>query len=374
MSDYQIPSIHKGSKVLLQLSGGKDSIACMILLKENNIKFDAIHFIHDYCYSLPTSMAKKACDTLGVQLNIVDISNEIDNTFLNHRFTERPCRHCKGIMDRITVDFATVNDYSVICVGDTKDDKTLINRIVNTEGNLKYFSRYFNKSVSLPDSISIYRPLLKYDSEQTERLVLSRFPWFKRVNDTGDKYFEYSREGCPLQFKDYGAAYTKDMMYKLKHLNTLCGEYASLMGIRASIHLPSEFIITIPKGYEDECRRYLLTHGANLQSISSERKDYTVNRIMIDLNLNNSMRDTDIIKVVCDRFIERLGITGDIEFHDKIGHISNDSVTIDFVSVNIGRFLIFITSQKLLWEPLFIENLCIEIFHTKNFKVLNYQI
>ena len=57
MSKSQICDIQEDSRVLLQLSGGKDSIACMILLKENGVKFDAIHFVHDYSYSLPTSMA-----------------------------------------------------------------------------------------------------------------------------------------------------------------------------------------------------------------------------------------------------------------------------------------------------------------------------
>ncbi len=374
MSKYRIPYIHKDSKVLLQLSGGKDSIACMILLKENNIKFDAIHFIHDYSYSLPTSMAKKACDALGVQLNIVDISKEIENTFLNNRFTERPCRYCKGIMDRFSLDFAAANAYSLICVGDTKDDKTLINRLVQNDGFVHHISRYFNQTVSLPEGISIYRPLLEYDSDKTIKLVLSRFSWFKRVNDTGDKYYEYSREGCPLQYKDYGAKFSKEMMCKLKYLNTLCGEYASLTGIRASIHLPSEFIITIPKGYEDECRQYLLAHGADLHSKPSECDADKVNHIIIDLKLNNSMRDVDILKVICCRFIERLGFIENLVFCDKIGHLSNSIATIDIISVSINRILISIASQESIWQPLFIENLCVEIFHTRNFKILNYQI
>ena len=52
-------------------------------------------------------------------------------------------------------------------------------------------ARLKNVCVSLPEEISIYRPLLEYDSDKTTKLVLSRFTWFTRVNDTGDKYFEY---------------------------------------------------------------------------------------------------------------------------------------------------------------------------------------
>lgn len=374
MSKNQIPFIPKDSKVLLQLSGGKDSIACMILLKEHDVRFEAIHFIHNYGYSLPTSMAKKACDALGVKLNVVDISSEIEDVFLKNRFTGRPCRYCKGIMDRITVNFALTNVYSFICVGDTKDDKTLINRLIKCEGSANHISHYFNLSVFLPNEVSIYRPLLEYDSEDTIRLVISRFPWFKRINDTGDKYFEYSREGCPLQFKDLGAEYSKDLMQNLKYLNTLCGEYASLMGIRASIHLPSEFIVTIPQGYESGCKQYLLTHGAKLRLNPNEYDILDINHIIIDLYLNITMRKDDIIEIASNRFIERLGISGDLNFSHKIGHMSNNVITVNVISINTDRLLISITSQEPEWELSFIENLCLEIFHTRNFKVLNYKI
>lgn len=374
MSKSQIHDIQEDSRVLLQLSGGKDSIACMILLKENGVKFDAIHFVHDYSYSLPTSMAKKACDTLGVQLKIIDITREIENTLLSDGFSERPCRYCKGIMDRITIDFAIANAYSLICVGDTKDDKTLINRLLQNEGSVYHISRYFNQSVPLPEGISIYRPLLDYDSDKTIKLVSSRFTWFERVNDTGDKYFEYSREGCPLQFKDYGAKYSKEMMCRLKKLNTLCGEYASLNGIRASIHLPSEFIITVPKGYENDCRRYLVSHGADLNQTPSECESHKACHIVVDLNLNNRMHDAEIIKVAFDRFIERLGILGNLVFCDRIGHLSNDIVVIDVIPVSLNRILVSMVSKETIWQPLYIENLCVEIFHTRNIKVLDYKM
>lgn len=365
-----IPNLSKGTKVLLQLSGGKDSIACMIHLKKHNIEFETIHFIHEYGYNLPTIMAEKACEAFKVRLHVVDVSNEIKSRFLND-FKDRPCRYCKGIMDKITVDFAQANHFQLICVGDTKDDKTLINRLEIIEEGNHDISHYFNQAVSLPDDISIYRPLLEYDSNQTLALVLSYFPWFRRVHDTGDKYFEYSREGCPLQFKDYGVKYSQQLMERLKQLNVLCTEYASLKGIRASIHLPSEFIVTIPKGYENDCRQYLLSHGACLKPLPTNRcQTY---HILVDINLNESMCSADVIEMACKRYIERLGIVGDFILRDQIGNLSQDGIRIDVAWVNIDRLFVSFVSNEMLWDQSQIENLCLEIFHTRDFKVLNYQ-
>lgn len=86
------------------------------------------------------------------------------------------------------------------------------------------------------------------------------------------------------------------------------------------------------------------------------------------------MRKDDIIEIASNRFIERLGISGDLNFSHKIGHMSNNVITVNVISINTDRLLISITSQEPEWELSFIENLCLEIFHTRNFKVLNYKI
>ena len=362
--------ISKDTKVLLQLSGGKDSIACMIYLKEHSMEFEAIHFVHKYGYSLPTAMAKKACEEFHVKLNIIDVTNEIGSLFLNG-YDGRPCRYCKGIMDKVTVNYAQANGFQLICVGDTKDDQTLINRLVKYEGMVNNISRYFNQSVPIPDDIAIFRPLLEYNSDETLDLVLHRLPWFKRVHDTGDKYFEYSREGCPLQFKDYGVVYTKELMEKLQYLNMLCGQFATQKGIRASIHLPSEFIVTIPKGYEDECWHYLQSHGANLKPI--HLKKILRYSFFIDLNLNSAMCSANIIKIACERLIERLSITGDFVFSDRMGYLATDEVKVDIFWDTNDRLLVSITSLEMKYNKSQIENLCMEIFHTREFVVLNYQ-
>jgi hypothetical protein len=242
---------------------------------------------------------------------------------------------------------------------------------VKYEGMVNNISRYFNQSVPIPDDIAIFRPLLEYNSDETLDLVLHRLPWFKRVHDTGDKYFEYSREGCPLQFKDYGVVYTKELMEKLQYLNMLCGQFATQKGIRASIHLPSEFIVTIPKGYEDECWHYLQSHGANLKPI--HLKKILLYSFFIDLNLNSAMCSANIIKIACERLIERLSITGDFVFSDRMGYLATDEVKVDIFWDTNDRLLVSITSLEMKYNKSQIENLCMEIFHTREFVVLNYQ-
>lgn len=82
-------------------------------------------------------------------------------------------------------------------------------------------SRYFNQAVELPENISIFRPLIYYTNDDVFAYLKEYHVSIKRNNDTGDKYFEYSKKGCPLQFKDYGAPYTKEMMLLLKKMNTI---------------------------------------------------------------------------------------------------------------------------------------------------------
>ena len=95
----------KGKVVLVQLSGGKDSIAALHILLEHGISCKAIHFIHKWCYHTPTQEAERICRKFGVEIRIVDITDAISDVFLNG-FAGRPCRICKGIMDRITVEYA----------------------------------------------------------------------------------------------------------------------------------------------------------------------------------------------------------------------------------------------------------------------------
>lgn len=351
-------------RILLQYSGGKDSTACLALLKLSRAEVEAIHFVHEFSYDLPTQEAERICRELKVPLHVVNIGDELKEIFLNG-FRLRPCRYCKAVMDRITVDYAKEHGFKLICVGDTKDDTALVNRLSATPELAPKVSKYFNQAVALPNDIFIYRPLIDSTSSEVMNFLAENKIKIERVGDTGDKYFEYSREGCPLQFKDFGATYSLKLMHDLKKYNEFCAQFAKTKKIRASIHLPSEFIVTIPRGYEKACRNFLIENDCKLSDKIEVAN--TVDVYHFSLQIYREVADESVIKIALARFFERLNLK---IFSQKF---SDKSLEID-----AGKFKMFafieMTNLKLYGHLTSLEeisvdsikNLFAEIFHTNN--------
>ncbi len=357
----------KKKRCLLQYSGGKDSTACLLKLIEEQYDVEAIHFTHQFAYSLPTHEAVRICNQFNVKINIIDISKEIISVFCNG-YSGRPCRICKGIMDGFTVDYANKKNYTIICVGDTKNDKTLITRVIKLDKNHITFSKYFNKKVELPDNIWIYRPLINYSNEDVISYLNKKNIYVQRINDTGDKYFDYSREGCPLQFKDFGVPFDKQLMESLKIGNSLCSEFATKNNIRASLHLPSETIITIPTGMEEECRKYLKKNGfifSNKKNITEKESIYRIS-VQIYPEISTSAR----IKELLERFCERLSfsVIKSVNQVNMIYIYTEEAQIHSCISMFGTELHINIDSAEILQKEV-IENLLIELFHTRDFTV-----
>ena len=354
----------KQQKVLLQYSGGKDSTACLVHLKSGNFDFEAIHFVHSFSYDLPTNEAVRLCKKFEVPFRVIDISDEIEKIFLND-FRLRPCRYCKSVMDKITLDYAIKNEFKLICVGDSKDDTTLINRLLPAANNDLTISKYFNKAVTLPDEIFIYRPMIHLSSAEILNFLERNGIKLARVGDTGDKYFEYSREGCPLQFKDFGVPYSLKLMRDLKKYNLLCSRFATERKIRASIHLPSEFIVTIPRGFEEDCRDYLVKNGCELSTKIKVEEPLKVYHFAVQIY--KELLDDSVMTIALTRFLERMNCT--------VISQNNSGNSFEFCADKV-RLLAFIEVENLkLYGHLttteecsinFMENIFMEIFHTRD--------
>lgn len=360
--------ILKEKKILVQYSGGKDSTACLIKLIEDGAYVEAVHFTHQYGYTLPIEEAKRICTDYGVKLYIIDVTNELKKLFLND-FEKRPCRFCKGVMDKKTVELAVTGGFDYICVGDTSSDRTLVDRIKEVQTDNLILSSYFNKEVELPQNIMIIRPLIEFDNEDVFSYLDEHSVHVRRNNDTGDKYFEYSREGCPLQFKDYGVCYSEQLMERLRIGNTLCSEYATLKGIKASIHLPSEMIVTIPKGFEEDCKEYLLEKGFQLKikcEIESAMQIYS-----FAIGIYKEICNLKSLEELLNRLFERLSIK------NCIANTTDNHLEIKANLMSIYCSLIK-SERKVIGNIFTIENLDIEhikslfveLFHTYDFSLI----
>lgn len=363
--------IWNDKRILVQYSGGKDSTACLIKLIEDGAYVEAVHFIHQYGYSLPTEEAKRICSEYNVKLNIIDVTDELKKLFLDN-FEKRPCRFCKGIMDRKTVELATLEGFDYICVGDTASDKTLVDRIKEVQEGDLILSRYFNKAVELPHNIMIIRPLIEFDNDAVFGFLNEHSVHISRNNDTGDKYFEYSREGCPLQFKDYGVCYSEQLMENLKIGNTLCSEYATSKGIKASIHLPSEMIVTIPKGYEEDCRKYLTEKGF---AITRKYEVESANHIYsFTIEIYKEICNFKSLEELFLRLFERLSVKN-IKTSIKENHleISAHTMSVFYNLIESERRLIghIVSVGKIDIQR--IESLFVELFHTYDFRISEHK-
>lgn len=358
----------KGKRILIQYSGGKDSTACIIKMLEEGAYVEAVHFVHKYGYDLPTAEAKRICCEYNVKIHIIDVTEQIEELFLSG-FDKRPCRYCKGLMDSITAEFAVKHNFEYICVGDTASDTALVERLNDYDRNNLTVNRYFNKAVKLPEGISVIRPLITYDNNAVFEYLHKHSVEVRRNNDTGDKYFEYSREGCPLQFKDYGVPYSGHLMEQLKKANILCSEFATKNGIKASFHLPSEMIVTIPKGYEEQCRQYLVEKGFQLKKKFRIRSVFK--RYIFSVEIYPEISDIGKIADLFSRFMERVSEkSNSVNIESNTLFIKSDNAEINVRIIKNEMKLAGDFSSLRLYNQDILDSLFVELFHTYNFRIV----
>ena len=90
--------------VIAMLSGGKDSIASVVMLKKAGVSVTAIHFIHNWGSEIPTNEAKRICKQFDIPLIIYDFTKEFSETVSGYQ-AGRPCLICKKTMYSILLDY-----------------------------------------------------------------------------------------------------------------------------------------------------------------------------------------------------------------------------------------------------------------------------
>lgn len=368
-------------KVLLMLSGGKDSIAAMTKMIEEGIDVHAIHFVHDWGERIPTEEAERTCDLLGVELIKYNFSKEFHDTVIGYT-NGRPCLLCKRTMYECLVSYLTVNKYGWLAIGDNANDTTTIarmNRFKNPFGdNNLICSDYFGSEMGckLPKGMHVLRPLIHMTAEEVEHYLENKNIKVKRIQSTGDKYFEYHREGCPIQFADVGVKIDDDLLENLKEYNSAITVFARNKGIRASVHLPSTFIITIPTGYENEAAEYLKNNGLYVSDIANSANQDDV-RVFFGWAklINGDYFRYESNKKSFERFVERMGLqyqekTEMINQNVYLYRVLNDQETLTMLfdeQKNIVQVIFETYSERYNIDK--ISNLVMEIFRTRNCSV-----
>lgn len=374
----------KNQKVLLMLSGGKDSIATAILLKENNINVEAIHFIHSWGSSIPTHEAKRICREYSIPLRIVDFTAEFCSAILGYT-GGRPCLLCKKEMYKKLLGLISENDYGWLAIGDNADDRTTIARIKNyilnnSEDRTLECTHYFGSEmgIKLPEGMRVLRPIIRMKALDVEALLERKHVTVNRINSTGDKYFEYHREGCPIQFADLGVPLTTSLFDKLKVYNEAVTEYARKNNFLASVHIPSTFVITIPKGYEEKSIQYLIGKGLDvnieINKPNPQEKVYFAFIKCVSIELLKSQMYKNIVSRMGERLEiknvkEKYAVEGKFVSANVIGRGVYLSFFFDFANMKAMVQLEFYNDSDLRSEFEIFNNLIVELFHTRNYVV-----
>lgn len=368
-------------RVLLMLSGGKDSSACLILLSEMGVELTAIHFTHKWASQVSTNEARRLCGGLQVELIEVDFTEDFYDSIQGFE-GGRPCLICKPQMYKHVNKELQSGRYDWICIGDNANDTTTIARlkeyIRDKPDESIYCNTYFGSEQGcvLSDGIKVLRPILDIDAEGVESFVESRGVIINKNHSTGDKYFEYVREGCPVQFHDPGYPIDSVTLDALSKYNTSLGEFAKKKNIRASVHLPSTFIVTIPEGFEVEAADHLEHEGLLIDRDINGLSESAPAASHISINLTNTqIYVTSTYKRLYERFIERMQYT--VVCHDGS---DNQHVLTDVYDCTEGQiYFTFIKNKSVLMidlcteqRPLaaLVKNLIVEIFRTRRFKVV----
>ena len=387
MEKYSIVKKSNNPKVIAMLSGGKDCIAAVILLKKSGIDVTAIHFVHKWGAAIPTEEAKRICAEYQIPLIIKDYTEEFCNA-VNGYTAGRPCLLCKKQMYKVLLSYLQNNEFGWLCIGDNSNDRTTIARIKqfindgHPEDNL-LCSAYFGSEMGivLPEGMKVIRPLIDMSAKDIENFFRRENIVIKRINSTGDKYFEYHREGCPVQFADIGVELNEKLYADLKKYNDCITEFAREEGILASIHMPSTFIITIPRGREEQALDYLEMHGLSVnRNINSTDIPSWEVFIGYVYELNRNLLDTGAYEKVFNRFLERMELYGEGRITKRLDDVTVCTYTEKAASLelifNFSDNKASITysfnndalSRK---DKQVFDNLILEMFRTRKYKVVN---
>lgn len=215
--DYSL--IEKGEKVLVGVSGGKDSLVLIEVLsaiREYDFLEFNLHAIHidveEVPYKVSREKISQICKNLGVPIEFVDIK-----TGLSEESEKSPCFICSWHRRKSIFNYAQKNGFTKVALGHHMDDAVetlLINMAYH--GNIS----------SIPQKLSMFN----------DKLVLIRPLMLLTNKDTAEysniRNYPKQSESCPYEDKTKRNT-SRELIQQLKkiHPKALQNIYGSMSNI-----------------------------------------------------------------------------------------------------------------------------------------------
>lgn len=178
--------IHKGKKILVAVSGGKDSAVTCYLLKKFGYNLEAIHIdlkMGDYSEKC-LNATKELCKHLGIKLHVYDIRKEMGNSMCNIRqsvqsqseSTIKNCSICGVIKKWILNKEARRLKADYIATGHHLDDETqtFMLNILKGSPELSGNSGIISKNASDKKFIPRIKPLFFVLEKDIKKYAISQ--------------------------------------------------------------------------------------------------------------------------------------------------------------------------------------------------------
>lgn len=160
---------HRNEKILVAVSGGKDSLSLWDALHRLGYKADGLYI--DLGVGEYSQKSKKACEKFaqerGLELYLVDLQKEIATIPQIKEIETRPaCSFCGQLKRYYMNRFARQKGYSVIATGHNLDDEsaTLLSNVLSW--NISYLSRQFPVLPEEDGFVRKVKPLVKFTEKE----------------------------------------------------------------------------------------------------------------------------------------------------------------------------------------------------------------